>query len=135
MHRSRNYPQYLLQLPGLYEPDKLFHSACDSRTVFSSSPIVTPCFSLIADRRNPTICSNYRGKPYFECAIGDRDRRIVASDAMQHRTIRYYERIGLLPQPRRTKARSRRYASDDVARLRFIRRVRQLGFTLAGYGV
>jgi MerR family mercuric resistance operon transcriptional regulator len=45
-------------------------------------------------------------------------------------TIRYYERIGLLPRPRRTKGRSRRYASDDVARLRFIRRARQLGFTL-----
>ena len=38
-------------------------------------------------------------------------------------TIRYYERIGLLPKPRREKGgRFRRYDGDDVARLRFIRR-------------
>jgi MerR family mercuric resistance operon transcriptional regulator len=45
-------------------------------------------------------------------------------------TIRYYERIGLLPQARRTVGRLRSYESEDVARLRFIRRARQLGFTL-----
>jgi MerR family mercuric resistance operon transcriptional regulator len=45
-------------------------------------------------------------------------------------TIRYYERIGLLPRARREGGRFRRYDGDDVARLRFIRRARQLGFTL-----
>ena len=46
-------------------------------------------------------------------------------------TIRYYERISLLPKPRREGGgRFRRYDSDDIARLRFIRRARQLGFTL-----
>jgi MerR family transcriptional regulator, mercuric resistance operon regulatory protein len=45
-------------------------------------------------------------------------------------TIRYYEGIGLLPPPRRPGGRFRRYDGDDIARLRFIRRARQLGFTL-----
>lgn len=45
-------------------------------------------------------------------------------------TIRYYERIGLLPKPRRQGGGFRRYGADDVARLKFIRRARQLGFAL-----
>jgi MerR family mercuric resistance operon transcriptional regulator len=45
-------------------------------------------------------------------------------------TVRYYERIGLLPKPRRQGGRFRRYDADDIGRLRFIRRARQLGFTL-----
>jgi MerR family transcriptional regulator, mercuric resistance operon regulatory protein len=46
-------------------------------------------------------------------------------------TIRYYERIGLLPKARRENGgRFRRYDADDVARLRLVRRARQLGFTL-----
>jgi MerR family mercuric resistance operon transcriptional regulator len=44
-------------------------------------------------------------------------------------TIRYYERIGLLPKPRRS-GRYRNYDPDDAERLAFIRRARELGFTL-----
>lgn len=44
-------------------------------------------------------------------------------------TIRYYERIGLLPKPIR-RGRYRQYASADGARLGFVRRARELGFTL-----
>jgi MerR family mercuric resistance operon transcriptional regulator len=44
-------------------------------------------------------------------------------------TIRYYERIGLLPSPDR-QGRYRRYAAPDVQRLTFVRRARELGFTL-----
>jgi len=44
-------------------------------------------------------------------------------------TIRYYERIGLLPHPRRS-GRYRNYAPADAGRLAFIRRARELGFTL-----
>ena len=44
-------------------------------------------------------------------------------------TIRYYERIGLVPTPSR-RGRFRSYAREDVARLGFVRRARELGFTL-----
>lgn len=60
-----------------------------------------------------------------EVAIGELSRRTECNIE----TIRYYERIGLLTQPRR-QGRYRRYDADAIARLRFIRRSRQLGFTL-----
>jgi MerR family mercuric resistance operon transcriptional regulator len=44
-------------------------------------------------------------------------------------TIRYYERIGLLPTPAR-RGRYRSYDAEDVGRLGFVRRARELGFTL-----
>jgi len=45
-------------------------------------------------------------------------------------TIRYYEQIGLLPAPARSAGRYRVYGTADVRRLAFIRRARELGFTL-----
>ena len=45
-------------------------------------------------------------------------------------TVRYYERIGLLPEPGRTTGNYRAYTGDHLARLSFIRRARDLGFTL-----
>lgn len=45
-------------------------------------------------------------------------------------TIRYYERIGLLPQPPRTAGNYRNYSIQDVSRLAFIRRARDLGFSI-----
>src|SRR4051794_6456580 len=45
-------------------------------------------------------------------------------------TIRYYEQAGLLPPPPRTAANYRAYGLDHLNRLRFIRRCRDLGFTL-----
>ncbi|MGS4947541.1 MerR family transcriptional regulator [Meridianimarinicoccus sp. RP-17] len=45
-------------------------------------------------------------------------------------TIRYYEQIGLMPEPGRTEGGQRRYGDDDLDRLAFIRHARQLGFSL-----
>jgi DNA-binding transcriptional MerR regulator len=45
-------------------------------------------------------------------------------------TVRYYEQIGLLPLPSRTAGNYRTYRNEHVRRLRFIRRCRDLGFTL-----
>lgn len=45
-------------------------------------------------------------------------------------TIRYYEKIGMLPDPPRTAAGYRVYQDDHVARLRFVLRARELGFSI-----
>lgn len=45
-------------------------------------------------------------------------------------TIRYYEGAGLMPQPQRSEGGFRLYDEPDIRRLSFIRRCRELGFTL-----
>ena len=45
-------------------------------------------------------------------------------------TVRYYQRRGLLDEPRRQLGSVRRYDEDAVKRLRFVRRAQELGFTL-----
>ena len=45
-------------------------------------------------------------------------------------TIRYYEKVGMMPDPPRTKAGYRIYGANHVARLRFILRARELGFAI-----
>ena len=45
-------------------------------------------------------------------------------------TVRFYERQGLLEEPARKESGYRQYTEDVVARLRFIRRAKELGFTL-----
>ena len=45
-------------------------------------------------------------------------------------TIRFYERSGLLPAPKRSASGYRHYEVLDVRRLRFVRRGRELGFSL-----
>jgi MerR family mercuric resistance operon transcriptional regulator len=45
-------------------------------------------------------------------------------------TIRYYEKIGLMPEPSRTDAGYRQYQAEHERRLRFIMRGRELGFVI-----
>jgi DNA-binding transcriptional MerR regulator len=45
-------------------------------------------------------------------------------------TIRYYEQIGLLPQPERTSNGHRYYRDQDLERLTFIKRCRDFGFPI-----
>ena len=58
--------------------------------------------------------------------IGDLSRQA----SVNIETIRYYERIGLLPEPHRTAANYRSYGDTHRARLRFVRHSRELGFTI-----
>jgi Cu(I)-responsive transcriptional regulator len=60
-------------------------------------------------------------------AIGDLGRET----GTKVETIRYYERIGLLSAPARTAGNYRAYTADHLNRLSFIRRARDLGFSLA----
>ena len=46
-------------------------------------------------------------------------------------TVRYYERRGLLPKPPRTSSGYRLFPMDAAQRLRFIKRAKDLGFSLA----
>ena len=45
-------------------------------------------------------------------------------------TVRFYERQGLIAPPPRTESNYRVYPKEEVARLRFIKRAKALGFTL-----
>jgi MerR family mercuric resistance operon transcriptional regulator len=46
-------------------------------------------------------------------------------------TVRFYQRIGLIPAPEKPLRGVRRYAAADADRLRFIKRAQELGFALA----
>jgi Hg(II)-responsive transcriptional regulator len=57
--------------------------------------------------------------------------QVAAAAAVNIQTIRYYERRGLVSAPRRSLAGYRQYGDDAIARLRFIKRAQELGFSLA----
>ncbi|MEW6034624.1 MAG: MerR family transcriptional regulator [Chloroflexota bacterium] len=50
--------------------------------------------------------------------------------ALNPKTIRYYEEIGLLPEPRRGETGYRLYSRDEVERLVLVRRAKLLGLSL-----
>lgn len=56
--------------------------------------------------------------------------RVAKQAGVGVETVRFYERRGLLETPPRRPSGYREYGEDAVARLRFIRRAKQLGFTL-----
>lgn len=62
--------------------------------------------------------------------IGDVARAVGISAKM----IRYYEQTGLIPPARRNASGYRTYAPADVHRLQFIRRARELGFSMNEIG-
>jgi MerR family mercuric resistance operon transcriptional regulator len=55
---------------------------------------------------------------------------LAAATGCHFETIRYYEKVGLLPKPQRTASGYRAYRPKDIARVRFITRGRALGFSL-----
>ena len=59
-------------------------------------------------------------------SIGD----LAKATGTKVETIRYYERIGLLPKPPRTAGNYRDYGNGEMTRLSFVRRARSLGFSI-----
>lgn len=69
-------------------------------------------------------------------ARSDPDELLSIAEVREHtglsaRTLRYYEELGLLPGVRRRAGGRRVYGADELERLRFIRRLKQLGLSLA----
>ena len=56
--------------------------------------------------------------------------RLAKAAGMNVETIRYYQRRGLLDEPRKPLGGHRRYPPQAVRQLAFIRRAQQLGFSL-----
>lgn len=59
-----------------------------------------------------------------------RSSELAALAGVNVQTLRYYERIGLLPEPVRTPVGYREYGDGSLRRLRFVRRAKELGFQL-----
>ena len=70
--------------------------------------------------------------PHFHPPL--RIGELAAELGLNPKTIRYYEAIGLLPDPARTAAGYRLYGAADRERLRFIAKAKAIGFTLREIG-
>lgn len=55
---------------------------------------------------------------------------LARATATKVETVRYYEQTGLLPPPARTQGNYRSYGPAHLARLSFVRRARDLGFSI-----
>ena len=58
-------------------------------------------------------------------AIGEMSRRT----GVIIETVRYYEKIGMMPKPKRTEGGKRLYNTEELQRLFFIKRCREIGFS------
>ena len=62
--------------------------------------------------------------------LGLRIGEVAERVGVNPKTIRYYEDIGLIPQPARRPSGYRTYGTDDIDRIAFIRRAQRLGLSL-----
>lgn len=84
------------------------------------------------DRLAPNPVLKYKLLTNDARAVGQAMRigEVAAAAHCNIQTLRYYERRGLLRQPKRTSAGYREYPTDTVRIVRFIKRAQDLGFTL-----
>lgn len=56
--------------------------------------------------------------------------RLARKAGVNVETVRYYQRIGLVPEPQKPAGGFRRYAPETIDRITFIKRAQALGFSL-----
>jgi MerR family mercuric resistance operon transcriptional regulator len=59
---------------------------------------------------------------------------MAAAAGVKIETVRFYQRKGLLPTPKRLDGEIRRYGADEVARVKFVKAAQRLGFSLVEVG-
>lgn len=86
---------------------------------------------LVQAATNVNICSYYRCKKKL---ILMKARHSIGSASkltdIKIETIRYYEKINLIDKPSRSEGGNRLYLDDHIRQLQFVKRARQLGFSL-----
>lgn len=86
---------------------------------------------LLFDFRQYRTCRNYGFKlKMFTKPRGITIGQLANAAGVNLETVRYYERIGLMPAPDRTGGGHRAYEDEHVRHLAFIRRARELGFSI-----
>ncbi len=68
-----------------------------------------------------------------DCAVSKADLTIghlARAAGVNVETVRYYQRVGLVKEPRKPIEGFRHYPADTVDRIKFIKRAQQLGFRL-----
>lgn len=80
----------------------------------------------VATTGSSELLTKERALPTQDYSIGKLSRRT----GVNIETIRYYEKIGILPKPPRTDGGHRSYSDEHTRRLLFVSRSRSLGFSL-----
>lgn len=87
---------------------------------------IVPRYGLYATARD----ARFEPRRGDELLSGMTIGRLAKAAGINVETIRYYQRRGLIEEPRKPLGGHRRYPPDAVRRLAFIRRAQQLGFSL-----
>lgn len=80
---------------------------------------------------HPATRSHYGIKSFYkENAVKLTISRLASYAGVNLETVRFYEKIGIMPEPGRTPGGHRVYSDEHRRRLTFVRRARELGFSL-----
>ena len=128
MQPMRRPPKPRLRQP----PNSSRQSRLDDPHGVSQGRLSGSSSRLFLFRDDCAPCSDYRFKQFFQA--DDMSRltigALAAEAGVKLETIRFYERVGVMPKPDRTEGGHRSYTLEHRKRLVFVRRARELGFSL-----